>query len=126
MQVIFRNKRRMPAWGTPAEKAAKLAEYRTDPDKWFQRPGELAHVAFRAYFEHYTIQKKAPKSEHIVVYQDAKGCFVYERQKRRRHLVSVRTRPALLAGPVATCARAACAGDACQQHSACYMSAPLP
>ena len=80
----------MPCWGTAEQKAAILAKYRTDPDKWFQRPEELLHVAFRAYFEEYTITDKRPKSQNIEVYTDARDFCVYRRQKRKKHLVSVR------------------------------------
>ena len=88
--MIFRNKRKMPCWGTPEQKAAALAKYRTDPDKWFQRPEALLHIPFRTYFEEYTITLRRPTSPHIVVYEDAKGFYVYRRQKRKKHLVSVR------------------------------------
>ena len=93
VQVIFRNKRSMPCWGSAERKAEMLAKYRTDPDKWFQRPEELLHVAFRPYFEQYTISKTRPKRQSIEVYEDAKGFFVYLRQKRHKHLVAVRSNP---------------------------------
>ena len=84
----------MPCWGSAERKAEMLAKYRTDPDKWFQRPDELAHVAFRPYFEQYTISKTRPKRQSIEVYEDAKGFFVYLRQKSKKHLVAVRSAPA--------------------------------
>ena len=87
----------MPCWGTAEQKAAILAKYRTDPDKWFQRPEELLHVAFRAYFEEYTITDKCPKSQNIEVYTDARDFCVYRRQKRKKHLVSVRFAAAAVA-----------------------------
>lgn len=79
----------MPCHGSAEHKAAMLAKYRTDPDKWFQRPEELSHVSFRAYFEDYTISARRPTSQRIVVYTDAKDFSVYLRQKRKKHLVSV-------------------------------------
>ena len=71
----------MPCWGTAEQKAAILAKYRTDPDKWFQRPEELLHVVFRAYFEEYIITDKRPMSQNIEVVR---------RQRRKKHLVLVR------------------------------------
>ena len=75
----------MPCWGTAERKAAILAKYRTDPDKWFQRPEELLHVAFCAHFEEYIITDKHPKSQNIVVYTDARDICVYQRQKQKRY-----------------------------------------
>ena len=97
--MIFRNKRKTPCWGTPEQKAATLAKYRTDPDKWFQRPEALLHISFRAYFEEYMITHKRPTSQHIVVHEDAKGFCVYLRQKRKMHLVSVRSVAVLILLP---------------------------
>ena len=51
--------------------------------------------------------QKALTPEHIVLYPNAKGCLVYERQKRSRLLLSVYARPlaqlAVAPSPLATC-----------------------
>lgn len=110
MQVVFRNKRIMPCWGSAERKAEMLAKYRTDPDKWFQRPEELLDVAFRPYFEQYNISSRRPTSQHIQVYTDAKGFFVYKRQKRKPHLVTVRPLRFYCAMP---CRDSSCAESGC-------------
>ena len=77
MQVIFRNTRKMPCWGTPEQKGRRARQVPHRSGQVVLRPEALLHISLCAYFGEYVITLTRPTSPHIVVYEDAKGFYVY-------------------------------------------------
>jgi hypothetical protein len=75
MQVLLDRQKFVFYNPTATTAAAAREKYKTDVEKWFARPAECNMVAFRSYFEEYTVTPKQLKR--VTYHQDGFGNYVH-------------------------------------------------